>query len=288
VAGDYGWPEGKRAAVCFTFDFDGESPYLWRSRQSHGSGVAELEQRRYGPRRGVLNLLSMLDNIGLRATAFVPGWIVHEYSDQAAEIYRRGHELALHGWCHEPPTQLSTEDLTRTLDRAAEEIAGITGARPVGYRSPSWDMSTEVFPILRSLGVTYDSSLMGDDRPYEVDGVIEVPVDWATDDAPYYRYVGGDSRPPTPVRQLRDAWRDEIAAAKAHGTLCMLTVHPWLSGRPARVDALEELLATVVEDDQLWSPTTLEVAEHHRKQATGRTAPLNIVSPQQLRRPAHD
>jgi peptidoglycan/xylan/chitin deacetylase (PgdA/CDA1 family) len=284
----YPWPEGKRAAVCFTFDFDGESPYLWRSRNSHGDEVAELEQRRYGPRRGITNLLSMLDNLRLRATAFVPGWIAHEYPDQAAEVHRRGHELALHGWCHETPSQLSIEDLRQTLDRAANELAGITGSRPVGYRSPSWDMSNGVFDVLDSLGVTYDSSLMGDDRPYEVAGVVEVPVDWATDDAPYYRYVAGDPRPPTPVGQLRDAWRDEIAAAKAHGTLCMLTVHPWLSGRPARVDALEGLLAAVVEDTELWTPTALELAEHHRAHAIASTTSLVSTTPEQLRRPAHD
>jgi hypothetical protein len=131
--------------------------------------------------------------------------------------------------------------------------------------------------------VTYDSSLMGADRPYEVDGVVEVPVDWATDDAPYYRYVAGDPRPPTPVPELLGAWRAEIAAAKAHGTLCMLTVHPWLSGRPARVDALEELLSPVVEDTELWCPTAGEIAEHHTMAAAGR-----VVSLQQLRRPAHD
>jgi len=281
----YSWPGGKRAAVCFTFDFDGESPYLWRSRDSHGAAVGELEQRRYGPNRGVTNLLSMLDNLRLTATAFVPGWIAHEYPDQVAKIVRSGHELALHGWCHEPPTHLSADDLRRTLDRAAAELTGISGVRPVGYRSPSWDMSVDVFPVLRSLGVSYDSSLMGDDRPYEVDGVIEVPVDWSTDDAPYYRYVAGDPRPPATVPEVREGWRAEIASAKKHGTLCMITVHPWLSGRPTRVDALEELLAPVIADAELWCPTAGEIAAHH---AGLDDAGSHKVSLDQLRRPSHD
>ncbi len=279
----YSWPGGARAAVCFTLDFDGEAPYLWRSRENPGRAVGQLEQRRYGPRRGITNLLSMMDGLGLRATVFVPGWIVDRYPGQVAEVHRRGHELALHGWCHEPPTSLTRDELATTLERAVGAITDVSGERPVGYRSPSWDMNTEIFPVLRSLGIGYDSSLMGDDRPYEVDGVIEVPVDWATDDAPYYRYVGGDPRPPTPAGPLRDAWAAEIAAAKAYGTLCMLTVHPWLSGRPARVSALEELLAPVVADPELCSPTAGELAAHHRAQASGRT-----VSIEQLGRPAHD
>jgi hypothetical protein len=116
-----------------------------------------------------------------------------------------------------------------------------------------------------------------------VDGVVEIPVDWATDDAPYYRYVGGDPRPPTPTGPIRDAWAAEIAAAKRYGTLCMLTVHPWLSGRPARVAVLEELLAPVVADPEVCVPTVRELAEHHRATGGGRTVPL-----ERLGRPAHD
>lgn len=279
----YPWPGGARAAVCLTLDFDGESPYLWRSRDTRGPAVGELEQRRYGPRRGIGNLLDMMEGLGLRATVFVPGWIAKEYPGQVAEAHRRGHELALHGWCHEPPTGLTGDELRATLDRAARTLEGISGERPAGYRSPSWDMTAGVFPVLRSLDIGYDSSLMGDDRPYEVDGVVEIPVDWATDDAPYYRYVGGDPRPPTPTGPLLDAWAREIAAAKAYGTLCMLTVHPWLSGRPARVAVLEELLAPVVEDPGLCTPTVGELAEHHRARAGGRTVSLDALG-----RPAHD
>jgi peptidoglycan/xylan/chitin deacetylase (PgdA/CDA1 family) len=279
----YPWPGGARAAVCFTFDFDGESPYLWRTRNTRGPAVGELEQRRYGPRRGVANLLTMLDGLDLKATAFVPGWIAAEYPERVAEVHAAGHELALHGWCHEPPSDLTGDELRATLDRATRALEGISGERPVGYRSPSWDMTAEVFPALRDLGVGYDSSLMGDDVPYEVDGVVEVPVDWVTDDAPYYRYVGGDPRPPTPTGPIRDAWAAEIAAAKRHGTLCMITVHPWLSGRPARVAVLEELLGAVVADPELCTPTVRELAEHHRARTGGRTIALG-----ELGRPGHE
>jgi peptidoglycan/xylan/chitin deacetylase (PgdA/CDA1 family) len=279
----YPWPGGARAAVCFTLDFDGESPYLWRHRDNVSDAVGELEQRRYGPRRGILNLLSMMDNLGLRATVFVPGWIADRYPGQVAEVHRRGHELALHGWCHEPPTTLDRDDLHRSLARATTTLTELSGERPTGYRSPSWDMNSTIFPVLHDLGVDYDSSLMGDDRPYLVDGLVEVPVDWATDDAPYYRYVGGDPRPPATTPPVQAGWEAEIAAAKQHGTLCMITVHPWLSGRPARVAALEALLAPVVADDTICTPTVRELAVHHRAHGDGFD-----VSFDQLGRPGHD
>ncbi|MEV4596831.1 polysaccharide deacetylase family protein [Amycolatopsis sp. NPDC049253] len=279
----YPWPGGARAAVCFTLDFDGESPHLWRTRENPPASVGELEQRRYGPRRGIRNLLSMMDNLHLRATVFVPGWIADRYPEQVAEVHARGHELALHGWCHEAPTGLTRDELRRTLARAADTLTAITGERPVGYRSPSWDMTTDVFGVLHELGLTYDSSLMGDDRPYLVDDVVEVPVDWATDDAPYYRYVGGDPRPPATTPEVLAGWAAEIAAARKLGSLCMITVHPWLSGRPARVATLEALLASVVADDELTTACAGELAAHHREHGTGYEVPL-----EELGRPGHD
>ena len=37
----------------------------------------------------------------------------------------------------------------------------------------------------------YDSSLMGYDHPYTIDGVTELPVQWTTDDAIYFKFYGG-------------------------------------------------------------------------------------------------
>src|SRR6202012_3750740 len=99
----YPWPGGRRAALCVSFDFDGESPHLWRRRSDRPANIGELEQRRYGPRRGVYNILDMLDQLSIRATFFVPGWIAAHYRPAVEAVARAGHELALHGWRHEPP-----------------------------------------------------------------------------------------------------------------------------------------------------------------------------------------
>jgi peptidoglycan/xylan/chitin deacetylase (PgdA/CDA1 family) len=260
---DYPWPEGRQAALCVTFDFDGESPFLWRRRDDLPADIGELEQRRYGPRRGVFHVLETLARLDIRATFFVPGWIAEHYRDAVEAVHEAGHELALHGWCHEPPGALSTTDLRDTLTRAGDLLADISGQWPVGYRSPSFALTPGAFDVLTGLGLRYDSSLMGDDRPYRIGGLIEVPVDWATDDAIYYRYTGGDPRPPTPAGQLSTAWTEEIAGAIDRGTLCNLTMHPWLSGRPARVHRLAELLAWAKDQPELWIGPVGDLAAEH-------------------------
>ena len=52
------------------------------------------------------------------------------------------------------------------MERALAALERL-GVRPLGYRSPSADMSPATLPLLEEHGFLYDSSLMADDfRPY--------------------------------------------------------------------------------------------------------------------------
>lgn len=258
----YLWPDAAPAAVLLTFDVDAEAPHLWRSR-NEGPRLAELEQRRFGPRAGVARLLALLDAHQLTGTFYVPGHTVTRHPQVVAEIAAAGHELALHGYLHEPPTQIEPAMFRETMVRSIDALGNVTGAQPTGYRSPSWDMTAAAFEVLRELGITHDSSLMGYDHPYWVGDLVEVPVDWATDDAPFYRYVGkGDTRPPTAPTALIDAWHTELTAACRFGTLLNITMHPWLSGRAARAQALDSLLAAI-RASGAWTGTVDALAAWH-------------------------
>jgi peptidoglycan-N-acetylglucosamine deacetylase len=260
----YPWPDERRSALCVTFDFDGESPLLWRSRNDPPAGVSELEQRRYGPRRGVWHVLEMLAGTGVTATFFVPGYIVDRYPEAVRAVHDGGHEIALHGWCHEPPTTIGPDELRETLTRAIGAIGDLTGVPPVGYRSPSFQMTPAAFEVLTALGLRYDSSVMGDDRPYRIGDLVEVPVDWSTDDAIFYRYTGGEARPPLGADALFTAWRSELDGARAAGTLVNLTMHPWLSGRPARVLRVRDLIEYAQAAGDVWIGPVGELAARHR------------------------
>ena len=282
----YPWPAGHRAALCVSFDFDAESPYLWRTRAEPPADVAELEQRRFGPRRGVAHLLDVLARTGVRATFFTPGWVALHHAAAVREVVAAGHELALHGWCHEPPDQLGAAELRETLTRASGQLGDLAGAAPRGYRSPSFRMTPAALEVLVELGLRYDSSLMGDDRPYDIGALVEVPVDWVTDDAVHYRYTGHDQRAPVPPAAVIDAWRDEVAGAREHGALVTLTMHPWISGRPARARGLEHLLRETRELGDVWVGPVGELAEHHL--ALPADVPRVRVDPAAIGRPDDD
>jgi hypothetical protein len=99
-----------------------------------------------------------------------------------------------------------------------------------------------------------------------VGNLVEVPVQWLLDDAPYYRYVGrGDTRPPAYPADVLRSWRLELEGVKRFGGLFMLTMHPWISGRASRLLALETLVADYRHDPEIAWATAAEVAAFHRR-----------------------
>jgi len=264
VSDGYTWPDNKRMAVCISFDFDGPSPYLWNTREGAQVVLGELEQRRFGPRVGVWRILELLGDLGIQASFFVPGAIADSHPAAVEAILSGGHEIALHGYMHERVEQLTAAELRDVLDRSISALLKVGVSGPLGYRSPSWEMTADAWNALKERGVAYDSSLMGSDLPYTMDGLIEVPVEWTLDDAVFYRFTPGTVRPPVTPRQLIEAWHEEIGAAKRYGALVVLTMHPWISGRAGRAVALRALLESCTADPEIWLATAGSIAAHHR------------------------
>lgn len=96
--------------------------------------------------------------------------------------------------------------------------------------------------------VTYDSNLMGDDRSCVIahpgGRIADLPVHWSLDDWEQYAFlsepdVGQVIDAPAKVREL---WTGELDAMRAAGSLCVITCHPFLSGRLARLRAIADLI----------------------------------------------
>jgi peptidoglycan/xylan/chitin deacetylase (PgdA/CDA1 family) len=190
----------------------------------------------------------------------------------------KGHEVAVHGWIHERNTQLSHDQELDLLGRAVDVLTKQAGTRPVGIRTPSWDFSDSTLDVIRELGFSYDSSLMADDEPYELlaggepTGVVEIPVEWIRDDAPYFMMDRFASlRPYTPPRAVGQIWRDEFDAAYAEGGVFQLTLHPHISGHRSRLVVLEELLRHIRGFDDVWFGTHADLARHVSAQLTDAT-----------------
>lgn len=261
------WPGGARVAVLLSFDVDNETLWL----RNNDTNVGGLSQGEYGARVGLPRIIRLLDEQEIPASFFGPA-MSFTMAPEMIELIQasRRHEIGIHGWIHEYNSTLSLRDERRLLKKAVERMTELTGETPVGYRAPSWNFSNNTLGLLLEMGFLYDSSLMADDRPYELvadgkaTGLVELPVDWILDDAPLLNPVGQRYSNPRDVLRV---YKDEFDLAYEEGTMFLLTMHPHVIGRRSRIVVLEELIDYIRSRDDVWFGTHEAAVRWVRQQA---------------------
>jgi peptidoglycan/xylan/chitin deacetylase (PgdA/CDA1 family) len=261
----YEWPTGKKSAALFSVDVDATAPFLWEHRDDLPDRLARLELRRFGMRSGMTRLLDLFSRYEVKASFYVPAVVAEAHPDLLPALVDAGHEIGLHGYFHELVRDIGDGEFTAATEASIELFVSQTGRRPVGFRSPAWEMTPHMLRELRRLKLSYDSSLMGFDHPYEIDEVVEIPVQWALDDAIFFKFEGSgnDRQAPVSGASVLDDWLQEWRMLHRFGGLFTLTVHDWISGKAQRIAVLEKLLDAVTADDGVWIATAEEIARHH-------------------------
>jgi len=266
------WPGGARCAVALSFDSDHETNEL----RDGGKSIGRMSWGEFGVRQGVPRILAALAKHSVPATFFVPAVAALLHPEEQHRVIAEGHEIGLHGWIHELNSVLPEEVERDLYLRARDALEKITGIRPVGMRTPSWDFSPATLKIQREMGLLYDSSLMADDDPYELledgerTGIVELPVEWIRDDAPYFNMNRHAAlRPYTPPPAVFDIFRREFDRAWEEGGLFLLTMHPHVIGYRSRMFILEDLIAHAKAKGSCWFATHAQVAEACRGELAG-------------------
>ena len=262
------WPTGKKAAFCISVDVDADSPLLWRMRnEDQIRYISELEQRQHGIRYGIDAICELFRNYNLRATFFVPAIIAERNRELLNNILLKGHEIGLHGYAHEAVRDITDTEFTKALERSITIFERQTGKRPQGFRSPGWEMTDYMLSELMRFGL-YDSSLAGSDVPYSINGVIEVPISWSREDTSRFKMTGlSDRWPPFSPKHVLEEWIFDYEATYERGGLFLLTIHDWISGRPAQLKLLQKLIERAFKDNDVWFATCGEIAENFQNNA---------------------
>ena len=261
------WPGGARVAVMLSFDVDNETIWL----RNNDTSIGGLSQGEYGARVALGRILGLLDEYEIAASFFGPA-VSFSLNPQMVEAIQSSgrHEIGIHGWIHETNATLPREEEERLLRKAVERMTELTGKRPVGYRAPSWNFSENTLNLLMEMDFLYDSSLMADDRPYEIvangqpTGFVELPVEWILDDAPLMSPLGTRYSSPRDVLQV---YKDEFDIAYQEGTTFVLTMHPHYIGHRSRIVVLRELIEYIEQKPDVWFGTHEQAVRWVREQA---------------------
>ncbi|MCC3701968.1 polysaccharide deacetylase family protein [Rouxiella badensis] len=264
------WPQDKWGCMALAFDLDGPTGdamlngTLWHKPEYFTFGG-------YGPYRALARLLDLLDDYQLPATFFVPAWVVENWPKQCQAIVERGHEVAYHGYRHESFYAIDAQMQRWVMEKSREIFWNNLGIRAEGFRTPSGDWHQDTPAMLVEAGVTYSSSMRGDDRPYliQVPGfdkpLVEIPGRWEMDDYASIAYTREPNFPSGLDRTASyaltlDNWCREFDGAMNEGLSLTTLFHPKITGKPGRIMLLEQFFAHLRTRDDVWFARCREVA----------------------------
>jgi len=260
------WPMGARYAMSIAWDVDVDTTL---HLEHPGTGFQEYEvlaSLRY-EEVSIRFVVETLAALNLRQTFFVSAWCLERYPSACSLIVDGGHEVAHHGYMHEPVNTYSGEQEAAILDRGVEVIRSFCGRAPRGWRAPYGAFSGKSPELLVSRKFRYDSSLSNHHDPYVIESIggelIELPIHIGMSDAPHYAHVPTMNyamQPKSPAQTV-EYYAAEVEAAREAGGFLTTVWHPEISGRPARLMAWAELVASLQRRGDVWMAPLEDVAE---------------------------
>jgi polysaccharide deacetylase family protein (PEP-CTERM system associated) len=108
-------------------------------------------------------LLRLFGELGIRCSFFILGSVAEKYPSTIRRISDAGHEVASHGYGHKSVSQMSAQEFREDLRRTSDILESITGSKILGFRAPSFSVTTAILPWyyenLEALGYKYSSSV---------------------------------------------------------------------------------------------------------------------------------
>lgn len=260
------WPNGARIAVWVIpniefFGLDVPMP----GGTGSAPDVPEWSVREYGARVGVWRIMDVLRRHGVRGTVALNADVCDAYPEVVRAAIELGWELMGHGITN-------TERLTAATDEAAvvretfDRIERFSGRRPEGWLGPGLQETWDTLGHLADCGARYVADWVADDQPFWMElgqrRLVAVPYSQELNDKRAY-----DRQNRTPD-QFEAAIRRQFdvlyAEGAASGRVMAIALHPYLTGYPHRIGALDGALAYVRSHPDVWLATGGEIAAAFR------------------------
>jgi len=134
----------------------------------------------------IIQILELLEELNIKSTFFVLGWVAEKQPAIIKRIHSHGHEIgAFSHWYHEA-NRLVPEDFEKDLVRVLSVLSDLTGNKIIAYRSPGCNLKLSnklILELLFSHGITVDSSIkvnksefIPSNIPVLNDSILEFPL----------------------------------------------------------------------------------------------------------------
>jgi allantoinase len=264
------WPGGARVALWVIPNVE----FFSLEERPAGYGapakipdVVMWSDRDYGNRVGIWRLMEVLDRYKIRASVALNSLLCDYHPVIIEEGNKRkwewmGHNESNTRRLNEAPPGEEAQIINRTLST----IERATGMRPKGWLSSGLQETWDSLDLLAAEGCRYVCDWCNDDQPYimHLDGggrLVSVPYPQQINDKPAYErmYVS-----PSEFRDMICRTFDVLYREGADsGRVLSIALHPYISGVPHRIGALDAALEYICRHEGVWCATGAEIAEFY-------------------------
>ncbi len=197
----------------------------------------------YGMRVGFWRFHALFERLAIRPTLSVNGSVVDAYPRVAAAARDAGWEFMGHGWYQVPTHRVA--DQRDMIARTVSAIHDFTGQPCTGWLGPGLTETPETPDLLAQAGVRWTGDFVVDDLPARITTahgeMLAMPYSVELNDIPLVMIQHHDEAE-LPRRSRLQAARLLQEAEGAAGVKVMcIAIHPYITGVPHRIGALEGL-----------------------------------------------
>jgi peptidoglycan-N-acetylglucosamine deacetylase len=144
----------------------------------HNSKLISLSFDSAGDNQDTAQILEILSLYNIKATFFISGQWLQNYSDEVKEIAAAGHDIGNNSESHQNMTQLSKQDTIEEILKLHTQVKELTGIDMNLFRAPYGEFSNLLINTTEELGyysIQWDIDSM-DWKDYGVDSIIKTVV----------------------------------------------------------------------------------------------------------------
>lgn len=290
----------KRILCSYGVDVDAVAG--WLGSYGGEDSPSDISRGLFAGTHGTRRMLKLFDKYNIKATWFIPGHSLETFPEECAMVRDAGHEIGLHGYSHENPSDMTLEQQRDVLDKTHKMLTDFCGKPPRGIVAPWWETSREGVDLMLSYGIEYDHSMSHDDchmywlrtgdswtnidykqkaetwmKPLvkgRETGLVEIPANWYLDDLPPMMFIKNspNSHGWVNSRDVEDLWRDHFdyfyrEEADDPDNICVfpITCHPDVSGRPHVLLMHERLIEYINKHEGVEWVTMEQMCDEFKK-----------------------
>lgn len=274
---NFAWPNGNRLALWVIpniefFHLDDPLPGVNNERLPAGQvkipNVRNWALRDYGNRVGVWRFFDLLSRHGIRGTVALNS----DICDYHPQIIERGVALGWEFIGHCQTNAVRINELEPEMERAMihgtlTRIEKATGRKVVGWLGAGLAETWNTLDYLIEHGVHYIADWTADDLPFRMNisgkTIVSIPYSLQVNDAAqfYNQKITHEG-----FEKIIKAQFDCLYAESERSPRVMaIALHPFVSGVPHWIGALDRALAYVTSKPGVWLATGADIIEHYTR-----------------------